>query len=287
MKVLDESNVKWDKVQFPLALSIKLDGVYCYSTYDPDKDEVALLSRTNKPIVCEHLLSELREVHKSANIPILIGELMVQGKDFDYISGLVRKKEQTKAKEEIQMFIHDCVIPLNFRDRFIALTKEIAPINRMGGKYKYLILVGEKLVFNRMEVYYHFNSLVNETKEEGIVLRNIFAYYQEGKRNQDMFKLKRKCSFTLQIKDYFLGKKGSKYEDTIGGLIVIDYDGTEVKVGSGLTDADRAHMLSNFEEYRNTYIEVEAMGVTSQGNLRMPRIKGFRDDKLVADKIKI
>lgn len=292
MKVLDEDKVKWDKLEYPVVMSIKLDGVYCYSTYSKEENKVTLLSRTNKPIVCNHLLGELKKVHKQTQCDLIIGELIISGKDFDYTSGVIRKKVQTKEKEDVVMFIHDCYNKDCFQERYKILANVLAPRNAISAPFyrvkdfQYLIMVGQKFMYSKEEIYDYFDKLVKNSKEEGIVIRNPKALYQQGKRNNDMFKLKRKCSFTLKIVDFFKGKKGSKYENTIGGLVLEDAKETKIKAGSGLSDANRTYMLSNFADYKNSFVEVEAMGVTSTGNLRMPRIKGFRDDKVEADIIK-
>ena len=68
----------------------------------------------------------------------------------------------------------------------------------------------------------------------------------------------------------------------LGGFIG-NFNGVEVRVGSGLSDNDRVDFWGRREQIRGDLMEVEYHEVTPDGSLRHPRFARFRDDKPHSD----
>ena len=72
-----------------------------------------------------------------------------------------------------------------------------------------------------------------------------------------------------------------KYADTLGALIV-DYKGTCVGVGSGLSDEQRHEFWNNQDDYRGRVVTVQYFEETcdADGNpsMRFPVFKELRED---------
>ncbi|BBI61605.1 hypothetical protein HSBAA_29110 [Vreelandella sulfidaeris] len=129
-------------------------------------------------------------------------------------------------------------------------------------------------------VVYDENSAKNEFASyqeegfEGAVLKNPKASYS-FRRSYNWMKMKSEESADLKIVGYEEGT--GKYEGQMGALIV-DFNGVEVNVGSGLTDALRRSMWEDKEtSLIGRLVEVEYMEVTPDGSLRHPRFVCFRD----------
>ena len=78
-----------------------------------------------------------------------------------------------------------------------------------------------------------------------------------------------------------------KYLDILGSLICRSADGYAVSVGSGFTDELRKEIYNNFEDYRNTIVEVQYQEKTQNKagsySIRFPVFKAFRYDKTEPD----
>ena len=123
------------------------------------------------------------------------------------------------------------------------------------------------------------HDLIEEGKE-GAMINDNSANYQFG-RTKSLLKVKEFHSADLVVTGYFEGQ--GKYEGTLGGLIV-DYNGNEVKVGSGFTDEQRDEYWAKREEMINRIVQIDFFSEsTNQNNdeisLRFPTIKGIREDK--------
>jgi DNA ligase-1 len=77
--------------------------------------------------------------------------------------------------------------------------------------------------------------------KEGIMINSNTPY--EGKRTKNLLKVKNENEVYLEITGTYEGE--GKYTGMIGGLIV-DFNGNEVRVGSGLTDELRAMPTEDF-----------------------------------------
>ena len=119
----------------------------------------------------------------------------------------------------------------------------------------------------------------------------------DKKKSYGWLKLKAEDTEDLRIVGAFPGEKYTKYEDSLGGLIVVrEHNGAlvEVRVGGGFSDAQRTALWEAFvrdseaehwpspganPELIGRLVEVEFHEVTPDGSLRHPRFKRFRDDK--------
>jgi len=112
---------------------------------------------------------------------------------------------------------------------------------------------------------------------EGAMLRSPTHTYKEGKRVNDIVKIKNRHTADLLCIYYKPGK--GKYEGHIGSLTLEDSYGRVVDVGSGLTDDER---MVDPSEYIGKVIEIEYERIDT--TYIQPIIKTIRYDK-TADEI--
>lgn len=104
------------------------------------------------------------------------------------------------------------------------------------------------------EAKLYSKKLVNEGWE-GVMCIDPKSKYQAGKRVNYSVKLKYRKTADLLCIDVVAGEIGSKYENSIGALVLQDSEGRIVSVGSGLDDSDRQPELSDY--YIGKIIEIE------------------------------
>lgn len=104
------------------------------------------------------------------------------------------------------------------------------------------------------EAKLYAKKLVNEGWE-GIMCIKPKSKYQAGKRVNYSVKIKYRKTADILCIDVVAGEIGSKYENSIGALVLQDSVGRIVSVGSGLDDKDRQPELADY--YIGKIIEIE------------------------------
>lgn len=115
---------------------------------------------------------------------------------------------------------------------------------------------------------------------DGIILRKPDGTWTAGSGTTgEIIKVKPRMTLDLRVVGFEPGR--GKHEGKIGTLLV-DYKGKTQGAGTGLKDVERE--ISEFEElWYGSIVEIECMGVTEDGYLREPVLKGKRFDKEEAD----
>lgn len=137
---------------------------------------------------------------------------------------------------------------------------------------------------DKSKIMEFYTKAVNDG-EEGIMVNLEAPYY--CKRTHTLLKVKPVNSADLEIIGFEEGAPETKYVGMLGSLIV-NYKGTPVHVGSGLTDPMRKEIWENQTDYLGKIAEViytteSTNQVDDSIKLRFPRFKQIRYDKTVDD----
>ena len=162
----------------------------------------------------------------------LDGELWTKRNDFQRIASVVLRDTPDERWQEVSMMVFD--LPgsaKSFAERVKLINKLVASTNNITLK-----AVPQEQIASAATLEQRLDKVVN-AGGEGLMLHHRQALYKDG-RSELLLKLKRHEDDEAKVIGYVAGK--GKYAGLTGSLIVQNRDGLTFKIGSGLSDADRA-----------------------------------------------
>lgn len=276
--------LKWNGKN-PYYWSVKKDGTRVLNIVYEDHVQ-AHLSRSgleypnfnvfDEDLIC--LAKHIKNNYYNINYPILIdGEAISDNKSFNHLMSQVRRLNNPQLDSfrfKIFDIAHENII---FKHRYQILEESFNEntFNRLDLLEHYLCEFNEDQVYEKMREVIRVGI---PNIDEGIVIKMAHSVYEFKEHSKYWCKVKPTDTLDLPVTGFEFGKAGTKYENVIGALIV-DYKGTKVKVGSGLSDSQREEFLENLP----SLIEVEFKEITPDGSLREPIMLRVRNDKTISD----
>ena len=285
---------KFEGVKYPYSLySRKLDGLRAYY-----KDGVAI-SRTNKPHKTEplaHITAQLKQF-VDYDAWVYDGEIIYLNpdgiEDFTKALSLARSDNRTPECDNLYYCIFDMIQKeafenktpdvATFKDEYTRMKAHLGIVEEKRDWYvtsqpnilllKQVDETGlEELQQNRIKYNY-----------EGIMIRNADAHY-EYKRSNNIRKIKEMQDTEVKLLGMEAGT--GKFANTLGAMVA-DYNGYELKIGSGFSDEQRKHYWQHRDEYVGKYVKVKYFEktVNQQGgeSLRFPIFLCFRDPETMEE----
>lgn len=279
-----------------IAITTKYDGHRTLTHSDTQKS----FTRQGKPLLdMTDIKAELNDLQRIVKefMPnaqqMLDGEILIDQSDspkeewFNETGRILRRNgEKTNIKYHIfdilpqNEFYNHKQSSLNYQQR-----RQILDMLFSYGDFKYLELAPLHYAgTDHTEINKWYQWAMNN-HEEGIMINLNTPYY--CKRTDTLLKVKPVLSADLEIIGFEPGDKFSAFEHTLGNLLV-DFNGTIVGVGSGLSIAMRDEIWNNQDNYLGKIAEIGYTSVsTNQNNdklnLRFPRFKCIREDKTIDD----
>lgn len=251
---------------YPLIVEPKIDGVRLVSHATPD-GTVRHYTRNGREVHgLEPLTRPYAAISAQLRRPVWVdSELASESPEM--ASGVARRPSLA-AEGQWTAWAFDCLfgevdlVPLHMRKkRLQGLTES-----------RHLQVVKHEIADDLEDVLFWFEKATG-SGGEGIVVKDPRAPHKPG-RSGAWQKLKRVETFDLKVIGVVEGR--GSYEGTAGALLC-DFNGHQVRVGSGMT------MRQRIEAFRmppiGHVVEVEAMERTKAGSLRHPRFIRWRDDK--------
>lgn len=235
----------------------KLDG--CRVFFLPDSNKFV----TRKGIEYEglgHLVEEAKHLATnmlSTQFVVLDGELIHEpveglnsGELYALTSSIARKKGEHPDKQKLQFNVFD-IIPLDaFQNEgtTVKYSKRRELLDYYMGRMDYKKLVRVPVLYHGTDESVIPELLANIEQDggEGLMI-NLDAPYQ-FKRSKNVLKVKSFFSADVLVTDVYEGKPGTRFEGTLGGLVVkFLYNGEEMytNVGSGPFKEERAEWWAN------------------------------------------
>lgn len=268
------------ELSYPTFIQPKLDGFR--AIYTPDAGNQMIRGRSGKPIRNKNLKGYFRNLNKVGNY-VLDGEIHCNSITFQELSSILNAEDK-HIPSDVKFTIYDCIpledwqaqdCDIKYEDRLTTLrsliTTQIADFPR-------IVDIANDIAETPYEAKEFYKSYLNKGLE-GAMIKDPSGTYKWKRvtlNSGEMLKMKPCADADLKITGFFEGK--NSFEGTLGGFIV-DYNGTEVRVGSGIDMKLRDKVWSNQTKYLGKTIEVKYFEETDDGSLRHPRFHRFREDK--------
>lgn len=244
---------------------------------------VDIYTRTGELVrSCEHI----REAAKALPSGAYLGELYNPLLDQPTISGMVRKKKEQCPELQFHVFDHltlgewtsgesDCP----FVGRHASLAALCDGPHRLAQGIYLVPTFSTKPENACRAVDVEFMAAnVSKYGQDGVILRLKDGGWEACGCSRNIVKVKPCVTLDLRVVGIYAGE--GKHAGRAGGFLV-RYKGKDIRVGTGLSDAQREEAVKG--TFQGTIWEVEALGYTPDGMLREPRLKGQRFDKEEAD----
>ena len=193
------------------------------------------------------------------------GELWIARGRFDAVSGIARStRADDKEWQRVKFMVFD--LP-NHGGVFSRRVEAMAEIKDYG--IPWLQPIPQLRVDDAAELDARLKALV-AAGSEGLMLHHQDALYQSG-RSQDLLKYKLYDDAEARVVGYTEGK--GKYAGQVGALVVEREDGRRFRLGSGLSDRERASPPPI-----GSWVTYHYNGYTSTGLPRFARFVRIRED---------
>lgn len=270
-------------------VSPKLDGVRTWAVMG---ENVQYLSRNGQTYnnfhMFDDILVELKEQFKKA-LPgticddtkvIFDGECIAEDRDFDSFVGNAKKENADTTQFRYNIFdiviIHNgTVSDINLDTRLYGLQEAYEHITPTT-----LVQIVKHDVLLDWDTVPRILRDVIDSGEEGLVLKYRYGQYKLS-RSKEWCKMKRRdiTHDTLDLVVVGVQEGEGAFAELMGAL-VCDYNGVQVKVGTGFTVEER------YEYFKNPpkMIEVDYQEITKDGSLRFPVfVKDRTHDKYIPE----
>jgi DNA ligase 1 len=258
--------------------------------------EVHYYSRSGKEVfhLPESITEELLKIREHLGYDFALdGERF--GKDFEATMNAKRGAKDKSVANEAREGLHFrafFLMPLtDWKAQKTSITMEEARdfledlLPKVGCKK--VIISESKRVKNHKEMMEWCNYVIDKLKMEGLIVKKKKDVYR-WERNSAWMKVKRFYPVDGRVVGWYYGRKGSRLEKVMGGVIVegVDEKGRKFRcrVGSGWNDKQREHPQS-YEE-ATLELKYQEMTLTKKNkvsgihSLRFPTIEKVRTDKV-------
>ncbi len=267
-----------------VAVEPKLDGIRCEGIVK--NGEAKLYARSGKLITnFDNTIGK-----DLSQLPDGVYEGEIMGEDFTALMRQAYRKEEVDTSGTY-LAVFD-FIPLeewmNKKSSTPCDIRYLEVVRRLSGKepestgmtidksvYSNLRIVERRYIRSDHDKIKEIHDRYVEKGYEGAMIKDPTAPYS-FKRDWSVMKFKAFHDVDLPIKQLLEGT--GKHSGKLGSFVV-DYNGIDVQVGSGLSDALRESIWQKPKAFIGRIIEVRYQEVTPDGSLRFPTFVCFRNDR--------
>ena len=280
-------NADLSKLQFPVIISPKLDGIRAIV-----KDGV-VYSRTGKPIPNKYV-QDLFSHFNGLDGELIVGNPTDKNVFQNTTSGVM----SIEGMPNVFYYVFDkWDSPLQYKQRLALLNKTLWVINRTEGN----IIKVESLYCNSLKEVELREQQYLQQGYEGLIIRNPNSYYKNGRstvREGGLLKLKRFKDGEAEIFGYnpllhnnnpeeldelgytirSTSKNGMVELEALGSLEVLDIKtGLAFNIGSGFTTNQRKELWKEKEKLLGKIVKYKYFDVNILNAPRFPIFLGFRN----------
>lgn len=253
---------------WPCLVQPKIDGLRCKVIGDIP------YTRKGHPIIgLESIIASIQTFRQHLNIEGINfdGEIVAPGESFDEISGKIRSFESVPDA-------HYYIFDFDGSDELLAKRASILNTWKLlleGLGIQNVSIVDSRMCMSPEEMLRYFSEY-RSWGFEGLMIKDLDSSYYTG-RKWHWQKMKPYDTVDCIVTGVLEGE--GKFSDSVGSLVAMTPSGTEIRVGSGLTDVQRATWWEHKDTILNKTIEVGYMESSSKNKLRHPRLIRVRGDK--------
>lgn len=255
-------------------VNIKIDGIRCVAVVSDTEKQVDFFSRDGAMLTAfltENFKKEILDNYEFFKGKTIDGEIYC--KHFQQLMTIVTRKdistESIRVRNSAKYAIFD-------QFGYGILNDRIKFLSEMP-KLSYIIPVKYISIANDYQLIFDLSRHYIEKGAEGIIVKHPKSLY-EYKRSNNWLKFKNKESLDLEIIGFEPGESGTKYESCLGALI-LNYNGKELRCGSGFTDEERIKLWNEKEKLIGKTAQISFMEKTKTDSLRHPVFEVIRFDK--------
>ena len=250
---------------------LKLDGIRAMAAWNSQYEVVTLWNRNGVditprwPDVAAELATTLNAT--GATSCMLDGELMTR--DGRFSSALIRDKQQADVSAAIREHPATFVafdLPWQASAPWVDRRLRLSFMAERAKK------VGRELLLSTVSEDLDFVELVRDLKMEGVILKYKDSCYSPGVRSHNWLKYKNLHRVTCLVTEYTPGN-GHRADFGALELTMLGPTGRPVsvgRVGTGFTETEIVGLKTTLDMNVPLTVEVECLGVTDRGQLRMP-----------------
>ncbi len=254
------------------ALTTKIDGSRIIAV--KENGQVSFWTRQGQKY--EGLIDLERELKEcSFDNFVLDGELVAIDTDKANTYKNTMKLSRTKEREKhgLKMIVFDYMPVADFKAQICPLAYHLRR-----AELSALFDLNELKFFEKLPILYMGTDTSKITEvleeqvangEEGIMINDWNAPY-EFKRSNVLLKVKKFQDTEVKIIGFEEGT--NKLAETLGAFIC-DYKGNELRVGSGLSEEDRAYFWANKEKYLGKLITVKYFEESYDSKTKLPSLR--------------
>ena len=264
---------KKKKVEYPVDMQPKLDGLRCIAFWDDG--EVKLMSRSGKPFEVPHISEQLAKNprFKKKKSLVIDGELYIHTETFQTITRLVKKQRDESVN--LEYWIYDCIDPdkdQTWVERRTALEKLFTVTKDKKNK---LVPVPYKTVKTQEDVYKVQGQFLQKGYE-GAIVRTHDHVYNWGYRSPGLLKVKNFQDEEFKVIGYTIGV--GKAAESVTWECEAE-DGKIFRCYSKGTMEERKEMKDNADSYVGRWLKVKFFERTDDNLPRFPIGIGFRAEE--------
>lgn len=276
----DELAKKNPKLQGDFIITEKYEGWYTTVYYDGEKFHNPVSSAGREIPAFSWVANLLNTPKLGHNKPfMLIAEAYLEDTPFETLNGIFNRSKGDCLCREVIFKVHDAV-PLDIAvpavNRMLFLRQIIAILNNSSTQYVAPLYTGEY----SESIWNHYFEFITSNGGEGIVAKRASAFYQQGKRNSDLLKLKLECTvdaLAIQLLED-IGEKGNP------SLTLVSQRKNGIVIKTVISKhSDQKLFREDAGNVLGKVVQIKAMEEYSNGQLRQPVFQYIRHDKQPED----
>lgn len=264
---------KIKKIEYPVLLQPKLDGVRCLMivNFEDKKCPIRFLSRSGKDYLSlGHIASDVIEWLTSTDNPfqafILDGEVYSDELSFQDITSAVKAYKENSLKLRFRAYdiVNDKTQEYRWNDTVTLVDSIASPL---------IQLVSTLRIEKPEDVKYHHDDWVGRGYE-GAMIRLLHGKYGQGQRSRELLKVKEFDETEFAFKNFEFGQRG------VEDLVAVLWNATgdkefRAKMIGSKSQKEELYLLNDESEGKS--MTIKHFGYTDEGLPRFPVGKAFRD----------